>query len=493
MPTIAEQNRQDTDLMYELLQEGKLDLMYLPAGVIAWLWDRPESQVNAARDLAVAAKDACPVSSGAVLRSDQNILILRCEDGHQFNVYPDGGYGCDGESLDVHGCMKMLDDGMEPVPDEECPMEDSSHTSGDQPGMGPYFTLDAIAADAGDQVIGVAEDEGESILDDEREERATDLICKMRSVGNPLAKALQGKAGKRDTMEDEGEGDNVAFLKAMAPDELQDVLREVIKSVQFMAAKFSTVSMRSVKVRDMLKSQAGKQKVINDWIEAGAPFPIISGFHNTKAGPYQHQGDQFVVWENEYTSDSDEDQARHDRARKQGGEVWQKHIADYMADIPVDEAQGQQGVAGPIGTDMYDYEDEIPEIEAFVNESLLEQGIDKSHQLEISVELEDEETGEYLSDVPVAVNFNVTPGETEGGYTTVEGDIEVEGVILAKDLTFRGKTYRAGTEFPEWLLSRLPYQVLSRRRGGENLRGVFHGWLADKLESEHGVKPSVKE
>ena len=121
--SVADRNKKDTELMYSLLNEGKLDLMYLPSGVIAWLWDRPETQVHAARDLAVAAKDTCPVTDGALLRSDQNVLVLKCEDGHKFNVYPDGGYGCDGEPLDIHGCMKLLDNGMEPVEPEECPME----------------------------------------------------------------------------------------------------------------------------------------------------------------------------------------------------------------------------------------------------------------------------------------------------------------------------------------------------------------------------------
>ena len=145
MPTIAEQNRQNTDLMYQLLQEGKLDLMYLPSGVIAWLWDRPLPQMEAARDLAVAAKDVCPVTDGAVLRSDQNILILKCEDGHKFNVYPDGGYGCDGQPMDIHGCMELLDQGMmNPMPEEDCPMEGGGAP---EPGV-EFMTYDRLADEA---------------------------------------------------------------------------------------------------------------------------------------------------------------------------------------------------------------------------------------------------------------------------------------------------------------------------------------------------------
>lgn len=70
--------------------------------------------------------------------------------------------------------------------------------------------------------------------------------------------------------------------------------------------------------------------------------------------------------------------------------------------------------------------------------------------------------------------------------TDMEVDIEVTGVQLARDLTFKGKRYRAGSPFPGWLIKHLPYQVLNRRTDGEAKEVVFHKYLTDKLKSENG-------
>lgn len=97
------------DFEYELMMEGRLNLMHLPPGAIAWLWDRPKKQVDAAESLATAARAYDnPITDASLLRSDQNILILKCEGGECFRIYPDGGYSYDNTPMDMGGCSSVL-------------------------------------------------------------------------------------------------------------------------------------------------------------------------------------------------------------------------------------------------------------------------------------------------------------------------------------------------------------------------------------------------
>lgn len=120
---------QDQELLYTLLSEGRLDLMYLPAGAIAWLWkdERPEEQVNAATQLGIAAKDINPITDASILKSDKNILILKCEDGQTFRVYPGGGYSRGGEEMmDIQGCVEVMQDvGQGKVPEIGSPCDNT--------------------------------------------------------------------------------------------------------------------------------------------------------------------------------------------------------------------------------------------------------------------------------------------------------------------------------------------------------------------------------
>lgn len=99
----------DIDLEYSLMLEGRLNLMHLPSGVIAWLWDRPRKQVDAAENIATAAKAYDnPVVDASLLRADQNILLLKCEGGECFRIYPDGGYSYENTPMDMGGCSAVL-------------------------------------------------------------------------------------------------------------------------------------------------------------------------------------------------------------------------------------------------------------------------------------------------------------------------------------------------------------------------------------------------
>jgi len=108
------------DYLYALLSEGKLDLMYLPSGAVAWLFDRPDAQVQSASRLGMMAKDVNPITDGTCLRADNNVLILTCEGGQKFRVYPDGGVSSNGEVSDFTGCQQAMNTPMSPEEDEDC-------------------------------------------------------------------------------------------------------------------------------------------------------------------------------------------------------------------------------------------------------------------------------------------------------------------------------------------------------------------------------------
>lgn len=138
----------DIDLQYELMSEGRMNLMHLPPGAIAWLWDRPQKQIQAAEDLAVAANaHGNPVADASLLKADQNILLIKCEGGECFRVYPDGGYSYDEAPMDIGGCSSVLQGGG----DCGCPMDDNGHQ------MPPE--MDDMM---GGMMDGMVEDEGDS-------------------------------------------------------------------------------------------------------------------------------------------------------------------------------------------------------------------------------------------------------------------------------------------------------------------------------------------
>lgn len=93
------------DFTSSLLLEGRLDLMHLPAGAIAWLWvfNRPSAQVDSAKTFAAMAKQMDdPVVDGGILRADRNVLVLHTASGMKVSVYPDGGLGSNGEPISAH-------------------------------------------------------------------------------------------------------------------------------------------------------------------------------------------------------------------------------------------------------------------------------------------------------------------------------------------------------------------------------------------------------
>ena len=114
----------DIDRQVALMEAGRMNLMHLPPGAISWLWDRPTKQVDAAESLAVAANaHGNPVVDASLLKADQNILLIKCEGGECFRIYPDGGFSHEDTPMDIGGCSSVLQGQMQ----SECPMDDNGH------------------------------------------------------------------------------------------------------------------------------------------------------------------------------------------------------------------------------------------------------------------------------------------------------------------------------------------------------------------------------
>jgi hypothetical protein len=153
----------DIDLHVALMEAGRMNLIHLPPGAISWLWDRPTKQVDAAESLAVAANaHGNPVVDASLLKADQNILLIKCEGGECFRIYPDGGFSHEDTPMDIGGCSSVLQGQMQ----SECPMDDNGHQmspeDGPRPieGPGQIATYDQLmgAMDGG----GMMEDGGDS-------------------------------------------------------------------------------------------------------------------------------------------------------------------------------------------------------------------------------------------------------------------------------------------------------------------------------------------
>ncbi len=144
---------QKDTLLYTLMMEGRMNLMHLPAGAISWLWDRPEAQTDAAEALGVKANEADnPVVDASLLRSDQNILLIKCRDGQCFNVYPDGGYSHNGEPTDIDGCANAMDGDSMGDDDEGVGFDDNfDAVMSEVPG---FDNKAAVPEDAGGDVGG---------------------------------------------------------------------------------------------------------------------------------------------------------------------------------------------------------------------------------------------------------------------------------------------------------------------------------------------------
>lgn len=87
-----------------------LDLRFLPADAVAWLVNQPEPQVNAAKEIGVAAHEVGnPITSGAVLRADTSVLVLHDQKNKAtLHVYPDGGISANGQPVAGHEDVERL-------------------------------------------------------------------------------------------------------------------------------------------------------------------------------------------------------------------------------------------------------------------------------------------------------------------------------------------------------------------------------------------------
>lgn len=133
---------QDIDHLYGLLMENHLDLMYLPSGAIAWLFDRPESQVQAASSFGVLVKRyGKEIVDARLLRSDKNVLVLHTDCGCRVKVYPGGGYGVEDEFYDnveqLSGYMQQAEFG----PQQQMSVEPTAELPDSPDTLGPDYDM----------------------------------------------------------------------------------------------------------------------------------------------------------------------------------------------------------------------------------------------------------------------------------------------------------------------------------------------------------------
>ena len=133
----------DLDALYEKLMEGQqyLDLMYLPSGAIAWLFDQPEQQVQTAMQLAKESHLADnSVVNATLLQDDQLIIIMELASGRKIRIYPDGGLSSDGQPYDLGDLVTLIADD---IPGVEQGMGPEIGDSG-MMGMGPPGAVDPM-------------------------------------------------------------------------------------------------------------------------------------------------------------------------------------------------------------------------------------------------------------------------------------------------------------------------------------------------------------
>ena len=190
----------DTDYLYGLLQESHLDLMYLPSGAVAWLYDRPENQVTAAARIGVEAKRyGDPITKATLLRADQNVLVLRTASDITVKVYPDGGYGMDNRPLFIDEFINMLQD----YPPEQQYVD----AEPDQAEVDSLEYNDLLFDQIGEQI---EECECEDKEDEEEVEEGVEKIPGIRDNERKfdIMRAQYALAGKKKGKDKEGKEEN---------------------------------------------------------------------------------------------------------------------------------------------------------------------------------------------------------------------------------------------------------------------------------------------
>ena len=141
-----------------------------------------------------------------------------------------------------------------------------------------------------------------------------------------------------------------------------------------------------------------------------------------------------------------------------------------------DEDTGSSDMSGgPIGTDMFDVEDDIanflgmrPDIEQEVNGEEDEDNEVPTERLEEGPEIDTEGSayttveltapfnyeggGEDYAEVKVKADYKTTPHEYEGEHRSFTGGPEVTDIKIAQDFEFMGRHFKAGMDFPGGLL-----------------------------------------
>lgn len=167
------------------------------------------------------------------------------------------------------------------------------------------------------------------ITDPQSFEKIGNAKAPTKAVKRTVKKSYQDKDFEKELAESNIEFDNnVEYLKSLG-DQMQEVLRGTLSQIEWASDKAKSSSLRAVKVREWLKSEEGKQRIINDWVKDGAPLPHIDGMGDT----YPSQGDQFMDWTRDYIHDPRDEWERQQEIKNQGPDAWGAYVKQYMAEM----------------------------------------------------------------------------------------------------------------------------------------------------------------
>lgn len=422
----------DIDLQIALMESGRMNLMHLPPGAIAWLWDRPTKQIDAAESLAVAANAyGNPVVDASLLKADQNVLIIKCEGGECFRVYPDGGFSCNDVPMDIGGCSSVLQ-GTE---QSECPMDDLGHQ--------------------------VAESDGEDFPDLEYEkgmDRARDIEAEMR---------------RDDEMDDDGFDwwRDMNRGKNRNEDIGNDEHMDYKKPESGVASPQGMTNLAGEPTMDEAKKekgdpcwkgykQYGTKKKNGKAVPNCVPNESLGTGMGTTGSPYV--GDMAM--------DADPELENLVTSRELGEasiHMFRNENEDSLAYLA--EALGLNEVFDSFGN-------EYTAADAAADEA--------SEAQNIKLEVYDDSTDSY-QDVPVEVVWDVQPTEYDGQYVSHQGGAYADELHLEKPIRVNGRVYK---EIDEELarLILLTYNIEGESRS-------YVGELLDYITDKYSGKITVPQ
>jgi len=392
------------------MESGRMNLMHLPPGAISWLWDRPTKQIDAAESLAVAANaHGNPVVDASLLKADQNVLLIKCQGGETFRIYPDGGFSHNDSPMDIGGCSSVL----QGMGQSECEMDDNGH----QMDAGGAMPMNMPMNMPMDMPMGM---DVAMVMGESDEFKPYELVTyqsdgEVWNTGYDDAKTaiLHGRNQMKggDTMGFQVVTPSKNFLSDPEVQHQEGDIAEDAGNDEHMDAEAPESGVASP---TPLTNLAG-EPTMDEADGAGGGFSMGSG----SGAPY--------VGDISMSADPEMDNLVSSR------ELGEASI--HMFRNESDE--GLEALSAALGLNEYNY----PDMDDYDPSDGYDPSDDMADVENINLEVYDESTDSY-QEFPVTVKWNVEPTEYEGQYLFYQGSADVESINLAKPIRVNGKVYR---------------------------------------------------